>query len=62
MFLIRYKHPKSKISLKYDFVKYHRPSSVCDRKETGDVGPNGDKLELKQVPECWRWVIVQVVR
>ena len=47
MFLIqRYKHPKSKINLKYDFVKYHSPSSVSDRKETGDKGPNGDKLEL----------------
>ena len=62
MFLICYKHPKSKISLKYDFVKYHGPCSVYDRKETGDEGPNGDKLELKQVPEGWKWVIVQFVR
>lgn len=47
----RYKHPKSKINLKYDFVKYHSPSSASDRKETGDKGPNGDKLEL-EVGHC----------
>ena len=28
----------------------------------GDEGPNGDEIDLKQVPEGWRWVIVQVVR
>jgi len=27
---------------------------------TGDEGPNGDEIDLKQVPEGWRWVIVLV--
>ena len=29
---------------------------------TGDERPNGDKIDLRQDPEGWRWVILQVVR
>ena len=28
----------------------------------GDKGANGEEIDLKQVPEGWRWVIVQAVR
>ena len=57
MFPLSYRHPKGKVNLNYVFIKPQSPSSVCDRKETGD-----DQIKLKQVPEGWRCVIVQVVR
>ena len=57
MFPLSYRHPKGKVDLNYVFIKPQSPSSVCDRKETGD-----DQIKLKQVPEGWRCVIVQVVR
>ncbi|KAJ1077373.1 hypothetical protein K5549_015593 [Capra hircus] len=36
------------------FDQPHSPSSVCDRTVAGDEGPNGDEIDLKQVPEGWR--------
>ena len=42
--------------------KSHSFSSICDRKVTGDEGPNGEELELRQFPEGCKWVIVQIVR
>ena len=48
--------------INFVFVRPHSPSSICDRTVAGDEGPNGDEIDLKQVPEGWRWVIVQVVR
>ncbi|KAI4538922.1 hypothetical protein MG293_011189 [Ovis ammon polii] len=59
---LRYRHPKGKVDLNYVFIKPHSPSSICDRTVAGDEGPNGDEIDLKQVPEGWRWVIIQVVR
>ena len=41
----------------FTFIKSHSRSSICDRKVTGDEGPNGDEWELRQVPEGWKWVI-----
>ena len=46
----------------FTFIKSHSLSSICGRKVTGDEGHNGDELELRQVPEGWKWVIVQNVR
>ncbi|KAJ1077377.1 hypothetical protein K5549_015654 [Capra hircus] len=36
------------------FDQPHSPSSICDRTVAGDEGPNGDEIDLKQVPEGWR--------
>ena len=62
MFPLSYRHPKGKTDLNYVFTKPHSVSSRCDRTVDGDEGPNGDEIDLKQIPEGWRWVIVQVVR
>ena len=62
MFPLSYRHPKGKVGLNYVFIKPHRHSSICDRTVAGDEGPDGNEIDLKQVPEGWRWVIVQVVR
>ncbi|KAI4581553.1 hypothetical protein MJG53_009996 [Ovis ammon polii x Ovis aries] len=59
---LRYRHPKGKVDLNYVFVKPHSPSSICERTVAGDEGPDGDEIDLKQVPEGWRWVIVRVFR
>ena len=50
------------VLINYVFIQPHSPSSICDRTVAGDEGSNGDEIDLNQVPEGWRWVIVQVVR
>ena len=42
------------VLINYVFIKSHSLSSICDRKITGDEGPRGDELELRQVPEGWK--------
>ena len=59
MFPLSYKHPKGQADLHCSFLKPHIHSSTCDREVAGGEEPSGDELDLKQVPEGWRWVGVR---
>ena len=59
MFALSYKHPKGQADLHCVFMKPRIHSSTCDRKVAGGEEPSGDELDLKQVPESWRWVVVR---
>ena len=59
MFPLSYKHPKGQVDLHCVFMKPHIHSSTCDRKVASGEEPSGAELDLKQVPEGWRWVIVR---
>ncbi|KAI4581561.1 hypothetical protein MJG53_010004 [Ovis ammon polii x Ovis aries] len=37
----------------------HIHSSTCGRTVAGGEEPSGDELDLKQVPEGWKWVVVR---
>ena len=54
-----YKHPKGQADRPYIFMKPHIHSSTCGRKVAGGEEPSGAELDLKQVPEGWRWVVVR---
>ena len=59
MFPLSYKHPKGQADLHCVFMKPHSHSSTCDRKVAGGEEPSAAELDLKQVPEGWRWVVVR---
>ena len=59
MFPLSYKHPQGQADLHCVFMKPHSHSSTCDRKVAGGEEPSAAELDLKQVPEGWRWVVVR---
>ena len=59
MFPLSYKHPKDQADLHCVFMKPHIHSSTCGRTVAGGEEPSGDELDLKQVPEGWKWVVVR---
>ncbi|KAI4565331.1 hypothetical protein MJT46_009674 [Ovis ammon polii x Ovis aries] len=44
------------------FDQPHSPSSICDRTVAGDEGPNGDEIDLKEVPQGWRKEISKILK
>ncbi|KAI4538916.1 hypothetical protein MG293_011183 [Ovis ammon polii] len=42
------------------FDQPHSPSSICDRTVAGDEGPNGDEIDLKEVPQGWSKIMIFV--
>ena len=59
MFPLSYKHPQGQADLHCVFMKPHSHSSTCNRKVAGGEEPSHADLDLKQVSECWRWVVVR---
>ncbi|KAI4565335.1 hypothetical protein MJT46_009678, partial [Ovis ammon polii x Ovis aries] len=59
MFPLSYKHPRDQADLHCIFMKPHIHSSTCGRTVAGGEEPSGDELDLKQVPEGWKWVVVR---
>lgn len=60
LFPLSYELPKDKVDRNYVFIMYHSPNSICDRKVGGNEEPNGDELDLKHIPEGWKWVIAKL--
>ena len=54
-----YKHPQGQADLHCVFMKPHIHSSTCDRKMAGGEEPSAAELDLKQVPEGGKWVVVR---